>query len=121
LAASFVLVAAAWGGHTLTAQEQEILKDWLAQHKQYRLATDEDCDCAGSIDDMKTGYGGKVKPIPNYHPYVATGDFNGDGVRDFAVVVIDRSKHEKNFTLVVFNGPFDSETASPLSCSQVLI
>jgi hypothetical protein len=108
-----VLVAPAWSGHTLTTQEQKVLKDWLGQHKQYRRATDQDCDCASDIENMKTGYGGKVKPIPDYHSYVATGDFNGDGVRDFAVVVIDPSKQEKNFALVVFNGPFDSGTTSP--------
>jgi hypothetical protein len=113
LIACLLLVAPAWSGHTLTAQEQKVLKDWLAQHKEYRLAKDKDCDCASDIEEMKTGYGGKVKPIPAYHPYVATGDFNGDGVRDFAVVVVDRSKQEKNFVLVVFNGPFKSETASP--------
>lgn len=108
-----VLVAPAWSGHTLTAEEQNVLARWLGQHKQYRPATDQDCDCAGDVEEMKSGYGGKVKPIADYHPYIATGDFNGDGVRDFAVVVIDLSKKEKNFALVVFNGPFDSETASP--------
>jgi hypothetical protein len=113
LMACLVLVAPAWSGHTLAPQDQKVLKDWLAKHREYRLATDEDCDCAGDIQDMKTGYGGKVKPIPDYHPYVATGDFNGDGVRDFAVVLIDRSKKEKNFALIVFNGPFDSDIASP--------
>jgi hypothetical protein len=112
LVACLLLVAPGWSGHTLTAQEQKVLKEWLAQHQEYRIATDKDCDCAEDINQVKTGYGGKVKPIPDYHPYVATGDFNGDGVRDFAVVVIERSKQEKNFALVVFNGPFKSETAS---------
>src|SRR5581483_7419823 len=81
------LAMPAWAGHTLTAQEQKVLQSWLAHHPEYRAATDEDCDCAD--------------------------DFKGDGVRDFAVVVLDRSKQEKNFALVVFNGPFKSETAAP--------
>ena len=38
---------------------------------------------------------------------------NGDGVEDFAVVLMDRSKQKNNFVLVVFNGPFKSESASP--------
>lgn len=113
VAACLVLVAPARSGHTLTAQEQTVLKGWLAQHSQYRLATDKDCDCAGDIEQMKTGYGGLSKPVRDYHPYVATGDFNGDGVEDFAVVLIDRAKKEKNFVLIVFNGPFKSDTASP--------
>jgi hypothetical protein len=108
-----VLVAPAWRGHTLTAQEQKVLKGWLAHHPQYRLAKDEDCDCGGDIEQMKAGAGGVWKPVRDYHPYTATGDFNGDGVEDFAVVLIDRTKQEKNFALIVFNGPFDSETLSP--------
>jgi hypothetical protein len=113
LTVCLVLVSPAWSGHTLTAQEQKMLKGWLAHHAEYRLATDEDCDCASDIEQMKTGYGGLMKPVRNYHPYVATGDFNGDGVEDFAVVVINPSKEEKNFALVVFNGPFKSDTALP--------
>ncbi|HTT33636.1 MAG TPA: hypothetical protein VMH48_08540 [Methylomirabilota bacterium] len=62
---------------------------------------------------MRAGYGGAQKAVPGYHPYTATGDFNSDGVEDFAAVLIDRSKQEKNFVLIVFNGPFKSETPSP--------
>lgn len=113
MTACLSLITAAQAGHRLTVAEQKVLKEWLGKHKQYRLATDEDCDCASDIEEMKRGHGGKWKPVPDYHPYIATGDFNSDGVRDFAVVVIDHSKPEKNFVLVVFDGPFDSETASP--------
>ena len=113
LISPLLLAAPAWGGHTLTAQDQKVLKGWLSKHPEDRLATDEDCDCAGDIAQMKAGYGGKWKPVPDYHPYTATGDFNGDGVEDFAVVVIDSSKKEKNYTLLVFNGPFDVEKAVP--------
>ena len=108
-----VLSAPVWSGHTLTAQEQKILQKWLAHHPEYRIATDEDCDCPDDIKQMKAGWGGAWKPVPDYHPYIGTGDFNGDGVEDFAVVVVERSKLENNFALVVFNGPFKLETASP--------
>jgi len=113
LTACLLLVVPAWSGHTLKEQEQKVLKGWLAQHSEYHLATDDDCDCAEDIKRTKAGSGGAWKPVPDYHPYIATGDFNGDGVRDFAVVVIDPSKKEKNFALVVFNGPFESDTVSP--------
>jgi len=113
LLTSLVLSAAARGGHALNVQEQKVLKSWLAEHLQYRQAKDDDCECGGDIEQMKAGSGGVWKPVPHYHRYVATGDFNGDGVEDFAVVVIDRRKKEKNFALVVFNGPFEAETASP--------
>jgi len=108
-----VLSVPAFSGHALTAQEQKVLQNWLAHHPEYRVATDEDCDCADDIKQTKAGWGGAWKPVPDYHPYTATGDFNGDGVEDFAVVLIDRSKQENNFALIVFNGPFKSETASP--------
>jgi hypothetical protein len=62
---------------------------------------------------MKAGMGGAWKPVPDYHPYIATGDFNGDGMEDFAVVVVKRSKQKNNFALVVFSGPFKSGAASP--------
>ena len=62
---------------------------------------------------MRAGYGGDWHSVPDYHPYVATGDFSGDGEEDFAVVVIDRSRQEANYVLVVFNGPFRSIAVSP--------
>jgi len=62
---------------------------------------------------MKTGYGVNWPPVPDYHPYVATGDFNNDGVGDFAVVAINRSRSSQNFVLLIFNGPFGSKTAQP--------
>jgi hypothetical protein len=108
-----VLITPAWGGHTLTSQEQKFLGVWLARHPDFRVATDSDCDCAEDIQQMKKGYGGGWPAVPDYHPYVATGDFNSDGVRDFAVVVIDGSKSAQNFVLLVFNGPFDSRAATP--------
>jgi hypothetical protein len=103
----------AWAGHTLTPQEQKIVRAWLMQHPDYRVATDADCNCAEHIRQMRAGSGGQWKPVPDYHPYVATGDFNGDGVADFAIEVIDASKSPLNFILLVFNGPFRSESASP--------
>jgi len=108
-----MLTVPAWSGHTLTSQEQQVLKTWLLRHSEYRQGTDQDCDCAGDIAEMKAGSGGVWKPVPDYHPYALTGDFNGDGAEDFAVVVVDHSKQEKNFVLIVFNGPFKSEIARP--------
>ncbi len=107
------LITPAWSGHTLTSQEQRILETWLARHPKFRVATDADCGCAEHIQQMRAGDGGEWNPVPDYHPYAATGDFNGDGVADFAIVVIDPSKSVKDFTLLVFNGPFGSKATSP--------
>ena len=108
-----VLVAPAWAGHTLAPQEKRVLAVWLAQHPSFRAATNQDCSCAEDIQEMKAGDGGVWRPVPDYHPYVATGDFNGDGIRDFAVAVIERTKSVHPFTLLVFNGPFDSDGSRP--------
>jgi hypothetical protein len=114
------LITPAWGGHTLTSQEQKILETWLARHSEFRVATDADCDCAEDIQQMRTGYGGNWPSVPDYHPYAATGDFNSDGVSDFAIVVIDRSKPTQNLTLLVFNGPFGTKAASPAFVESAL-
>lgn len=95
LTACLVLTVPAWSGHTLSSQEHQVLKNWLARHSEYRQGTDKDCDCADDIKQMKAGSGGVWRPVPDYHPYIATGDFNGDGVEDFAVVLIDRTKQEE--------------------------
>ena len=113
LIACFVLTVPARAGHTLSSEEQQVLKSWLARHSAYRQATDQDCDCAGDIQQMRAGSGGIWKPLRDYHPYIATGDFNGDGVQDFAVVLIDGGKQEKNFALIVFNGPYKPERQIP--------
>jgi hypothetical protein len=113
LVATLLSALPAWCGHTLTKQEQRILDGWLSQHPTYRAATDKDCDCSDDIEQMKTGYGGNWTPYPDYHPYIATGDFNSDGVTDFAVVVIDHSQLRNNFTVLIFNGPFGSKPATP--------
>jgi hypothetical protein len=108
-----VLVTPAWGGHTLTAHEQKILATWLERHPNFRVATEADCGCEGNIQKLKAGDGGNWTPVPDYHPYAATGDFNSDGVRDFAIVVINRSKSSQNVVLLVFNGHSGSKAASP--------
>jgi hypothetical protein len=113
-------ISSASSKHTLTPAQRNIRNAWLAQHPQFRMTTDADCDCASDIQQMRAGYGGKWKAIPDYHPYVATGDFNGDGISDFAVAVIDRSKTTNSFTLLVFNGPFESKSILPAFIKESL-
>jgi hypothetical protein len=109
----FLAVYPCFAAHTLTARQEEVLASWLSRNPDFRLATDEDCKCDEDIQQMKHGDGGVWKPVPDYHPYTATGDFNGDGVSDFAVVVIDKTKSMKNFELLVFNGPFRNGMRAP--------
>jgi hypothetical protein len=113
LACGVMFVEPAWGAHELTPKQKEVLDFWLQHHKGYRLANDADCDCAADIREMRLGSSGVWKPAPGYHPYVVSGDFNGDGETDFAVVVVKRSKREHTFSLLVFNGPFESSDVAP--------
>jgi len=87
----------------------DAINSWLSQHKDYRLATDADCDCDEALIVVRKGSGGA--PVPNYHPYTATGDFNGDNSEDSAFVVVQKSGRSDGFALLIFNGP--SMASSP--------
>jgi hypothetical protein len=81
-----------FAAHTLTTQQETVLKAWLAKHPTFRIAIDADCKCDEDIQQMRKGYGEAWSAVPDYHPYVASGDFNGDGIADFAVIVIGSAK-----------------------------
>jgi hypothetical protein len=93
----------AWCGHVPNRGQTEFLSAWLSRHPEYRAATDGDCDCADDIRDLRSGYGGVWKAVPEYHPYVATGDFNSDGLEDLAVILIN--KLDTTYAVAIFNGP----------------
>ncbi len=101
-----------YASHSLNPSQKSVVVAWISEHPGYRLADDRDCACDEDIQTMRAGSGGVWKPVPDYHPYVASGDFNGDGIVDFAVVVISTRK-ERDFTLLVFNGPTDVHHPDP--------
>jgi hypothetical protein len=72
-------------------------------HTEYRLATSEDCKCD---DDLRTIRNGDEKslisPDPQYQPYYAVGDFDGDGKEDAAFVVVPRSPDGRFVIVVIF-------------------
>jgi hypothetical protein len=109
-----LIVATADAGHTLTARQSRVVASWLTAHSGFRVATAADCACSEDIAQMRNGFGGRWKPVRDYAPYVATGDFNGDGQLDFAIVVVDVSRpREHSFVLMVFNGPSQSAIKPP--------
>jgi len=101
-----------FASHTLNPEQKSVIAAWLAAHPDFRMAEDRDCECDDDINTMRAGDGGEWKPVPDYHPYVASGDFNSDGISDFAVVVINKQA-PPDFTLLVFNGPFDVHRPVP--------
>ena len=102
--------------HTLNSSQQKTLDAWLKNHPNFRVAGIDACVCDEDIKAIRNGTSTGI-PEPDYHPYLVVGDFNGDGYVDFAVVVDDIAKLEKNFvnasTLLVFNGPFSGKIKSP--------
>ena len=106
-------VASIPASDTLSSKQRVIIEKWLAHNPEYRLAADTDCDCDDDIKQMRTSNVGAWKAIPDYHPYIATGDFNSDGSMDFAIVVINKHKLNHNYALVIFNGPFMNDSISP--------
>jgi hypothetical protein len=59
---------------------------------------------------MRGGHGDPKFGVPDYHPYQASGDFNGDGKIDFAVTLADRATPASR-AIVVFNAPFTEKPA----------
>jgi len=84
-------------------EDKEVLKGWLIKHPELRLAVDSDCKCSQDLIGMTQWYYpyGRI-----YHPYYAVGDFNCDGIRDFAVALMNTEKKLFPFEIVIFNGPF---------------
>jgi len=113
VAGLFFAAIPAWSGSTLTAAQQKVLAFWLANHANYRIATDSDCKCPNDIRDVSSGYGDSKFALPDYHAFAATGDFNGDKNEDFAVALVDEKAAPDRFTLVVFNGPFSNRASAP--------
>jgi hypothetical protein len=109
--AAFVAIVATTAAHPaftnqqVSAVEQTAVSGWLARHPNMRRATIADCKCADDVALVRHG-SGAWPPITDYDPYAATGDFNGDGADDLAIVVIAKDQVAKPFALVVFNGPF---------------
>lgn len=113
MACALALIPSASATHLLSTDQKKVVSAWLGKHPGYRLATDKDCACDEDLRTIRvTGYGGRWKPVPDYHPYVVSGDFNGDGEIDFAVAVV-RTNAPHKFTILVFNGPITSVGDAP--------
>lgn len=77
---------------------------WLARNQNFRLASDEDCKCSEDIKTLRKGSSAPWKPQPNYHPYYAIGDFDADGIQDFAIVVRPKAQEVGAQILVFLRG-----------------
>ncbi|MGH6871882.1 MAG: hypothetical protein ACREHE_10275 [Rhizomicrobium sp.] len=82
--------------------QKAALAAFLEARPELRVPDESECGCAQDLDDMRR-HGSGGWPQPDYQPYLAVGDFNGDGEKDFAVVVVDASGGAR---VAIFNGPF---------------
>jgi hypothetical protein len=90
----------------LTAEENGIVGRWLKGLPSLRLATEADCTDQEYLAVMRRDV------RLDFDPYLARGDFNGDGRGDFAVLIIDlRRSAEGGFAVAIFNAPFDRASA----------
>ncbi len=82
----------------LQPQHRVALKKWLVNRAWLRPATEADCKDKGNLALMRQDLGKRV------HPYYSVADFNHDGRKDFAVLLVVKGKGE--VALAVFNAPF---------------
>jgi hypothetical protein len=82
----------------LQPRHRAILKKWLANRTWLRPATEDDFTDKEGLAFLRREIG------KNIHPYYSIGDFNNDGKKDFAVILIVKGKEE--VALAVFNAPF---------------
>ncbi len=112
---ALLFAAPGHGEHTLTESQRKFLTGWLAKHSELHLATDADCDCQEDIIETRKTVNSVWKGVADYHPYVVTGDFNGDGHTDIAVVLFTPQRPPDQYTLAIFNGPLQIGGQNPAS------
>jgi hypothetical protein len=86
----------------IKSPHREAISLWLGQHPTYRLANRADCDCSEDIHSLRTGCGGTQTAEPSYEPFYATGDFNGDGLEDAAVIMMSSNLRSSNLVVAFF-------------------
>lgn len=95
----------------LSPEQKNTLTIWLSKNGSLRPAQDQDCDCDEDIDEIRRK-GLWDKPIPNYQPYLQTGDFNQDGHPDFAVILKGSYEPERR-KFAIFNGGAGRQSSDP--------
>ena len=97
---------------SLNSQQKRSLSAWLKQYSAFRPASDNDCNCADDLKEMRQ-QGAWGHPVPGFQPYLKVGDFNHDDANDFAIIAIQKSDPSKR-RFLVFNGPFSGRTKPPV-------
>ena len=91
------------GGAHLRPQHREFVNNFLASPeggmRDYRVAVEKDCSDKEGLQEARGNVG------KSYHPYYALGDFNQDGIQDFAIVFVKKADRASDrFKIVIFEG-----------------
>jgi hypothetical protein len=130
LLAAAALATAPCCSHRLDAAGTATVTEWLKLQPNLRAAVETDSECPESIEKVRRGSPGSPwVPVPDYHPYRVAADFNRDGQRDVAVVVVDAFGDVPRYELVVFNGPvqpgalpsFRADVGAGVACGGLFI
>lgn len=93
----------------LSVDQKQVLTIWLSKNEPFRPTKDQECNCNDDIKEIRQeGLWGK--PVPHYHPYLLTGDFNRDKHPDFVIVLTNKEKPGRR-TLAIFNGSAGSQSS----------
>lgn len=87
----------------LRAPHREFVNKFLSDPQSgmgaYRVATERDCTNKAGLREVRGNLG------KGYHPYYAAGDFDRNGVQDFAVVFVKKAgRAMERFKIVIFEG-----------------
>ncbi len=81
-------------------------RDGFAQTKPLAKAS-QSTQSAAVIEVLKTSFGPALEPAIRFKPFYLTGDFNGDGVQDVAIVVRIKGRRRDLAPDVKVLNPFD--------------
>jgi len=84
----------------MPAPHWKTVKSWLADHQNYVPIEKAECECDADLGEIRRGETGRA-PNLTYNPHYVSGDFNFDGVRDFAVLL--KNTATSKLVVVVFS------------------
>ncbi len=80
------------------------IQQFIAGHEEYSFIPETWFD-ASTLKAVRFEWGFGAK----YKPYYQVGDFNKDGIKDFAVILINQNSSAQSCAAVVFNGILGSK------------
>jgi hypothetical protein len=86
-------------------EHKRVLSKWLANKPSLRPAVESDCTDKEYLEITRRDWG------KQFDPYYVVADFNRDGKKDFAVLLVDSKNADENgFAIAIFNAPFAGKT-----------